>query len=120
LKYTHDYTFLEIIDLTKTYYNKLVRDKIPDIISSEFKISKTRTLNDEEFKRSLTRKLMEEVIEFISTPNIEELADIIEVIHSLADSLNSNIDEVETIRLSKKINRGGFDNRLFLEYVEVN
>ena len=64
-------------------YNKLVRDKIPDIIKAEGRTVKTRVLNDEEYRVELNKKLQEEVKEYLDDNNVEELADIVEVIYGI-------------------------------------
>ena len=67
-------------------YNKLVRDKIPEIISNKGETPVTRVLKDDEYKKSLEEKLFEEykeVIEGEGDDRLEELADLLEVVKSL-------------------------------------
>ncbi len=99
-------------------YNKLVRDYIPDIIERDNSIPKTKILSPTEFKKELNRKLQEEVDEFLESGNVEELADIMEVIAALADLNKLSLDELEKIRIRKKQERGGFEKRIFLIEVE--
>ena len=99
-------------------YDKLVRDKIPEIIAADGKECKTRVLAESEIHEQLMAKLREEVAEFEKQPNIEEIADIVEVLRALAIRLGSGMDEVEQVRIEKHRKRGGFEKRLFLEYVE--
>jgi predicted house-cleaning noncanonical NTP pyrophosphatase (MazG superfamily) len=99
-------------------YNKLVRDLIPDIIKKEGKSYQTRILSDTAYQQELIKKLQEEVTEFIEQPNLEELADILEVIESLTELLGSDIETVEMIRMQKAQDRGGFKRRIFLEWVD--
>lgn len=103
-------------------YNKLVRDKIPAIIEQSSKIPVTRILNDSEYLRKLEEKLIEETLEYNSSTNrskkLEELADVLEVIHSLAKALGSSIEELNQLREKKKLERGGFENRILLIEVE--
>lgn len=99
-------------------YNKLVRDLIPDIIDKEGKKYQTRILSDMEYQHELIKKLQEEVTEFTEQSNIEELADILEVIQALTESLGSDMATVETIREQKAQDRGGFKKRIFLEWVD--
>lgn len=101
-----------------THYNKLVRDLIPNIIQQEGKQCQTRTLSDQEHQKSLIQKLQEEVTEFTEEPNLEELADILEVVHALTESLGADQATVEEIRKEKALMRGGFDKRIFLEWVD--
>lgn len=99
-------------------YNKLVRDLIPRIIQQEGKQCHTRILSDQEYQKALIQKLQEEVTEFTEEPNLEELADILEVIQALAEALDSDIETVREIQQQKTLSRGGFDKRIFLEWVD--
>jgi len=95
-------------------YKKLVRDKIPEIIESKNKVPLTKILNQEEYKEALNEKLQEEVDEFLESGDIEELADIMEVINAIISIKGSSIEEIEKIRQQKKKERGGFDQKIFL------
>lgn len=99
-------------------YDKLIRDKIPEVIAADGKSCKTRVLHDDEYRQHLKTKLQEEVDEFTKTPCIEEIADILEVLEYLAKCLGADMGDVEAIKRVKKEERGGFEKRLFLEYVE--
>ena len=98
-------------------HNKLVRDKIPEIIKKENRRPITRLLKNEEYINELNKKLQEEVKEYLEDNNVEELADIVEVIYGILDSKNVTIEEFETIRKSKVEKRGAFKERIFLEKV---
>jgi len=95
-------------------YNKLVRDRIPEIIESSGNICKTKTLSDEEYLRMIDAKLDEEVAEYHKDQNIEELADILEVIRAAAIARGYTLDELETIRVKKSETRGGFEKKILL------
>ena len=98
-------------------YNKLVRDKIPDIIKKNNEECIITTLNEEEYKKALEDKLVEElneVLESNGTSRIEELADMIEVITSLAKLEGKTLNDVIEASSKKKEKRGGFDNKIFL------
>lgn len=99
------------------HYNKLVRDLIPDIIEKDGKQYQIRTLSDAAYQQELIRKLQEEVSEFTEAQNLEELADILEVIHALTELLGADKATVEEIRIKKAVERGGFEKRVFLEWV---
>lgn len=104
-------------------YNKLVRDKIPDIILSNNEKLITRILNDEEYKEALERKLNEEYNEVLKSSGkerVEELADMLEVIKYLAKLENATLDDVINISNNKSLKRGAFDNKIFLEKVISN
>lgn len=106
----------------KEEINKLVRDKIPEIISANGGKTKVKFLNDDEYIHALENKLIEECSEVISAKNLEskkeELADVLEVIYSISSFFEIPFVEVEKIRESKKKSRGGFESRVFLEYAE--
>ena len=99
-------------------YNKLVRDRIPEIITAQGEQPIVRTLCREEFRRELNKKLQEEIAEYLASESIEELADILEVIHSILQSQNKTFLELEEFRLAKKRKRGGFENQIFLKMVK--
>jgi len=103
-------------------YNKLVRDKIIDIIEKKGVSHNFRILDDLEYYRELKKKLYEEVNEFEQTTNesdtLEELADILELIHAVLKVHNMNFESLEAVRMEKLEQRGGFDKRLFLIDVE--
>ena len=95
-------------------YNKLVRDKIPEIIKSQGKIPKTDVISGTEYFSALKNKLTEETVEFNTSETAEELADIMEVVFSLAAHIGITQKELEQIRLKKQLERGSFNNGIFL------
>lgn len=99
-------------------HNKLVRDRITEIIEATDKICVTRVLSDEEYIQALETKLNEEVEEYQSDKNLEEMADVLEVLQSLCVARGYSLEELETLRAKKAKERGGFEKRIFLEYVE--
>ncbi|MFD2370961.1 nucleoside triphosphate pyrophosphohydrolase [Brevibacillus sp. GCM10020057] len=103
-------------------YNKLVRDLIPEIVADSGKRAVTRVLTEEEYRKKLQEKLLEEVREYMEASSaqdsLEELADVLEVVYALAKGHGSTVEELESIRLSKSMKRGGFEKRLFLHEVE--
>lgn len=103
--------------MSEKIYNKLVRDNILSIIQESGRTTKSRKLYDNEYLKELKIKLQEEVSEFLESDNIEELADIMEVIEYLYLMYNSSLEQVMKIKQEKKEKRGGFDKRLFLESV---
>ena len=99
-------------------YNKLVRDKITDIIEAEGRIAKYRILDNHEYRKELNKKLKEEIKEYLEDNNVEELADIVEVIYGILNSMDVSIEEFEKIRMEKVIKRGAFKKKIFLEEAE--
>ena len=98
-------------------YNKLVRDKIPEIIEASGKICKTDILSDEEYLQMLDKKLDEELAEYHHEQNIEELADLLEVLYATAKARGYSIEELEHVRVEKQKSRGGFDKKILLKSV---
>lgn len=96
-------------------YNKLVRDKIPDIIQESGKTAKTHIADNEEYYQKLKEKLVEETNEFLKSNDTEELADILEVVHALGDYKNTKKEDLEKIRETKAQKRGSFNKRIILE-----
>lgn len=99
-------------------YNKLVRDKIPEIIEADGKTCKTRILSDKEYIDSLEAKLNEEVAEYQADKNLEEMADVLEVLQAICIARGYSLEELEALRAQKAGARGGFAEKIFLEYVE--
>lgn len=99
-------------------YGKLVRDKIIDIITANGETPIYHTLSEEEYLAELHKKLFEEANEFVEEDNLEELADLLEVVYAIAKHKNINMQQVEDVRLKKREKRGGFDKKIYLEGVE--
>lgn len=103
----------------KKFYNKLVRDNIPKIIMSNGSTNvEWKALNDEEFLECLNTKLQEELKEYLESGDIEELADLEEVLRAILNVKKITYDEFEKIRITKTQKRGGFYKKIFLESVE--
>ncbi|KKI91799.1 phosphoribosyl-ATP pyrophosphohydrolase [Bacillus sp. SA1-12] len=98
-------------------YNKLIRDKIPQIIKQANKEPYTYVATEDEVKPMLLQKLVEELEEFKATPNEEELADMLEVIDGIAHAFNLDMDKVLACKANKIQARGGFKERIILEKV---
>ena len=99
-------------------YNKLVRDRIPEIIQSNGEKPDIEILDDERFLQELHKKLFEEAKEFVEDDSKEELADLMEVIYAIARLRGIDLNEVEKIRKQKAQKRGAFDKKIFLKNVE--
>ena len=98
-------------------YNKLVRDRIPDIILNAGKTCATETISSEDYLRMLDAKLDEELAEYHKDQNIEELADLLEVIRAVTVARGYTLEELEQVRAEKAAMRGGFEKRIFLKEV---
>ena len=98
-------------------YNKLVRDKIPEIIEKSGKTCTIETLTDEKYIAMLDAKLTEELEEYQESKSLEELADLLEVLGAVVKARGHTWDELTTIRKKKRENRGGFEKRILLKEV---
>lgn len=98
-------------------YDKLVRDRIPEIIKTDGKECDVEIVEGNKKYELLEKKLMEEVNEFLEDKNLEELADVMEVLFGLADSLGFSEEELVRKRNEKKEERGGFKEGIVLKEV---
>ncbi|KOP80495.1 phosphoribosyl-ATP pyrophosphohydrolase [Lysinibacillus sp. FJAT-14745] len=99
-------------------YNKLVRDLIPQVIEEEGKTCSIRVLDQGEHLEEIKVKMQEEAIEFLEAASpkaaIEELADILELIHTAIQMYDVSYEQLEQIRTQKKSQRGGFSKGIYL------
>jgi predicted house-cleaning noncanonical NTP pyrophosphatase (MazG superfamily) len=104
--------------------DKLIRDKLPDLMRQNNVAFCERVMDDEEYRKSLKDKILEEANEvFLSeTPGdlLEELADLLEVIHALGTVCGLTIEQIDQQRLQKKDQKGGFEGRIHCSYVEID
>lgn len=102
----------------KVLYHKLVRDRIPEMIEKTGKHCTTRILSDAEYLTFLDEKLNEELAEYQQSKALEELADLLEVMHSVVKARGYSWEELEQLRLQKRACRGGFEKQILLQSVE--
>lgn len=105
----------------KHIYNKLVRDRIPEIIENDHKTCATRILDNDEYLKCLKNKLLEECHEVMDAEGEDikkEIADVLEVLEALENALDINHQEILTIKEKKAHNNGAFNNKIYLKYVE--
>lgn len=102
--------------MKKTYY-KLIRDKIPEIIASQGNTCSTQILDHDAYQEMLEKKLQEELNEYLESKQLEELADLLEVIHALIHSKGYTWAQLEALRQEKRTQRGGFEKQLLLTEV---
>jgi predicted house-cleaning noncanonical NTP pyrophosphatase (MazG superfamily) len=95
-------------------HNKLVRDKIPEIITSHGETVKTRMLHGDEYHEELRRKLLEEAAEAATSDDVTELADVLEVVYAMADVAGVSRAELEELRSKKEQERGAFKKKIYL------
>ena len=98
-------------------YNKLVRDRIPEIIASDGKACVTEILPDERYLEMLDTKLAEELSEYRESRSLEELADLLEVLRAVMKARGWTWEELERVRSDKAAKRGGFEKRILLKEV---
>ena len=99
-------------------YDKLVRDKIPEIVKKNGQKPFFHIANNKEYEEKLLDKLKEEVFEFIKDKKIDEMADIFEVITAINSHNNWSLEKVIDIQKENRVQRGGFKNRIILDKVE--
>ena len=104
----------------RVIHDKLVRDRIPETIEADGCRAITHVLDGEAFHRALMAKLLEEATEAQAAPRPgipAEVADVLEVLYIVADELGIDWDDVMKLADDRRRDRGGFRDRLFLEYV---
>lgn len=102
-------------------YQKLVRDKIPEIIKANDNVEPiTRILDNDEYLVELNFKIQEELAEYLESGDIEELADLEEVLRAILDAKKVSYEEFESIRKSKVEKRGAFKEKIYLEGIQEN
>lgn len=113
--------------MTKIYHfkvDKLIRDKLPQIIDKEPEASLTyRILSDEEYRTTLKKKLIEEATEvedaFTKEDLMDELADVVEVFDALLNVYGLSLNDIRTRQAQRKKERGGFQERIYCMTVSV-
>lgn len=107
----------------REFFNKLVRDKIPELIASKGGKPEYEIMNDENYISKLREKLLEESNEVLTAKTkddiTEELADLLEVMQALASFNEINFADVEKTRKLKKEKRGGFDLKILLKSTKI-
>src|SRR3989344_1872755 len=96
-------------------YNKLVRDKIPDLIKQKGSTPVIKIASDEEYLGKLIEKFKEESDEFLKEFSEEELADLLEVIYAICYFKKINRENLEILRKEKSEKRGSFKNKIILK-----
>ncbi|MGE1008772.1 nucleoside triphosphate pyrophosphohydrolase [Bacillus cereus] len=98
--------------------NKLIRNKIPQIIKTNGKTLTTRILPEEEYIKEICNKTEEELTKYLEATTkehkLEELSDLLELINALAEHEGTTLEEINNIRKKKAEEKGGFSDRVFL------
>lgn len=98
-------------------YDKLIRDRIPEIIERSGKKCIVEVMDDDTYLQYLDQKLNEELAEYQADKSLEELADLLEVMYAVAVARGYSVEELESVRKEKAEKRGGFEKRLRLKGV---
>lgn len=101
-------------------YDKLVRDRSPEIIEKSGKSCEILVLDEQDYLQMLDKKLDEELLEYRKDKTVEELADLLEVIYALAKTHGVTKEQLENLRAEKAQKRGAFDNKILLKSVTEN
>lgn len=105
--------------MKRKIFNKLVRDKIPELLDKKGGETETEVLDNKKYIIFLAKKLREECEEIISAGSkqnlTEELADLVEVIQAISKVNDIDFMEIENIRLAKKEKYGGFEHKILLK-----
>lgn len=110
---------IDVPNEQKIVYNKLVRDLIPEYLASKSIEYKMHIATNEEYEEKLFTKLQEEVTELIRDKNIEELADLLEVIDGVIMYKNFSRTDIEKLKQEKFEKRGGFSKKIILEETTI-
>jgi predicted house-cleaning noncanonical NTP pyrophosphatase (MazG superfamily) len=103
--------------IKKYFHNKLIRDKIPEVIKASGGEGKIVELSPKNFEKELKKKLVEEVKEVVKANKdkiLNELADVLELTKSIGDYYKIKFSTIEKEQEEKKKKRGGFKKKLFL------
>jgi predicted house-cleaning noncanonical NTP pyrophosphatase (MazG superfamily) len=98
-------------------YNKLVRDRILEIIAAEGRQCGTEIMSDDEYHQALLAKLVEEAQEVAAADRhelVKEIADLYEVIDALLVSFDLDRETVLATQQKRRDERGGFEKRIKL------
>ncbi len=103
--------------MKKKAYHKLVRDKIPEIIEAQGKTCVTEFLPEDAYIRMAEEKLSEELSEYQQSRQLEELADLLEVMEAVVTARGYTWEALLAVRDKKREARGGFQKRILLKEV---
>ena len=105
--------------MNRITYNRLVRNKIPQIIEADDKEVIYEILSTDDYMTMLDDKLGEEMMEYQDSKDVEKLADILEVVYSIARLKGVSSSELEAMRQKKAEQKGDFSDKIFLKEVII-
>ena len=106
-------------EITRVYYNKLVRDNIPDIIKAKHEHCEVRPITDmQEFQQELFKKIKEEATSLAMTRSkaefLEEYADLLMVLETIITQLDITHEEIHAVREENLLRKGRYKHQHFL------
>ena len=104
--------------MTKEIYNKLVRDKIPEMIKADGGVPVTRVLNNDDYLKKLISKLQFECDKLENGGDVGDLADIQEIVMAISERMDIAPGKLAEVMAKKAVERGAFKKRIYLESVE--
>ena len=102
----------------KILYDKMVRDRIPEILDEAGKEYSIVKCEEEDILSYAKKKLLEEAMEFVENPCAEEAADIIEILKFMCSRIGIYEIQIEAAAISKYARKGGFQENYILEWVK--
>ena len=99
-------------------YDKLVRDRIPEVVRENDETPVTHTVDGEAYRERLREKLVEEATEFRDDPTVEELGDVLDVVAAIREAEPVDESDLQRKRQAKAAQRGGFEDGVVLDRVE--
>ncbi|WP_440990438.1 nucleoside triphosphate pyrophosphohydrolase [Haloarchaeobius baliensis] len=99
-------------------YDKLVRDRIPEVIRENDETPVTHTVAGEAYRERLREKLVEEATEFRDDPSVAELGDVLDVVAAIREAEDIDREDLQRKRRAKRAARGGFEDGVVLDRVE--
>ena len=109
--------------MPKKLYNKLVRDRMPEIMRSQGEEPVVRVLTEDEFKQKIRLKLLADAGEARVAKTreelVKELADVLEIVDAIADVESVPLDEIQLVKTQRRTERGGFERRVYLVSSEI-
>jgi predicted house-cleaning noncanonical NTP pyrophosphatase (MazG superfamily) len=103
--------------------DKLIRDKLPQIMRASGIQVFERVMEKDEYLKRLKDKLLEEAKEVIASGSEkemrEELADLLEVMLSLAKAYGMEFADIQQAAEQKRADKGGFDNRIYNAFAPI-
>jgi predicted house-cleaning noncanonical NTP pyrophosphatase (MazG superfamily) len=106
--------------MEKIFYNKLCRDKVPDIIRTKGYECEVREVAHDEFKREIVRKVYEEASGVSNHDSreqlVKQLADLVITLDAVTEEYGISDDELDEAVKKSVEEKGGYEKRLYLSW----